>query len=58
MSLKNQPHIFEEHSELFNWTIGNNPKIILNVIQPILSKYLQKQEVVDFFKKVNNEITT
>lgn len=54
MSFKNQPMIYNDLVK-FHWIMGNNPEIILSVIRPILKSYMENQEVIKFFKEVDDE---
>ena len=55
MNFKDKSIVFDDIGK-FQWTIGNNPEIILDVIQPILNKYMLKPEVIDLFKDIDKEI--
>lgn len=46
--------IYEDVNQ-FQWIMGNNPDVILNVIRPILITYMQKKEVIEFFREIDNE---
>lgn len=54
MNSKNKSIIYKNTTE-FHWIMGNNPEVIVNVIQPILSKYMLDSEIITFFKTIDNQ---
>ena len=55
MNFKDNESIIYNDTNEFHWIMGNKPELILDIIEPILKTYMGKEEVVNFFKDINDK---